>query len=172
MVGESRQHQVHSYVCNVRSVRMQRKCTYERRANYGFVSVASACACKNGVTLPGVDCSNGVVVCAACNNGFTMNDARDACVRKFFCVLIKATIANRKQHILRSFVADVVANVCACANGVPETGATCAMNGAAKCKACNPGWTINRAKTACTCACAGAVLFCTTVLLETRVCHW
>ena len=42
-----------------------------------------------------------------------------------------------------------VANVCTCDGGVPQTGAHCPLNGAAKCAACNAGWTINLANTEC-----------------------
>ena len=41
------------------------------------------------------------------------------------------------------------ANGCACANGVAQTGAHCPITGASKCHSCNPGFTINAAKTAC-----------------------
>ena len=51
-----------------------------------------------------------------------------------------------------------VANSCACHNGVPETGVGCPANGVAKCASCNPGWTINHAKTACICTCANVAV--------------
>lgn len=38
---------------------------------------------------------------------------------------------------------------CSCNNGVAQTGSGCAVDGAAKCASCNPGWTINRARTKC-----------------------
>ena len=40
-------------------------------------------------------------------------------------------------------------NQCKCDNGVAQTGAGCPANGAAKCAACNTGWTLSHDKTKC-----------------------
>ena len=45
----------------------------------------------------------------------------------------------------------VVANVCACDNGFPTAGTACPKGGAAMCKGCNIGFTIDVGKTKCEC---------------------
>jgi len=47
------------------------------------------------------------------------------------------------------FFAEGRPNVCSCTNGSPQTGAGCTKNGAAMCKSCKVGWTLNSDKTAC-----------------------
>merc|ERR1712226_1551037 len=42
------------------------------------------------------------------------------------------------------------AKQCKCPNGTPETGDSCAGNGATRCARCDTGFTINTQKTACT----------------------
>ena len=41
------------------------------------------------------------------------------------------------------------ANACSCANGVPPSGAACAVDGAKMCQSCVPGFKLNAGKTAC-----------------------
>ena len=43
------------------------------------------------------------------------------------------------------------ANICTCENGQAPTGDSgdCPVNGVAKCKLCNPGWTLTNDKTKC-----------------------
>ena len=41
------------------------------------------------------------------------------------------------------------ANVCLCTNGVPPSGAACAVDGAKMCQSCVPGFKLNAGKTAC-----------------------
>ena len=45
----------------------------------------------------------------------------------------------------------VSGNMCICYNGVAEIGPHCPVNGGAKCKSCNAGWTMNRDRTKCIC---------------------
>ena len=40
-------------------------------------------------------------------------------------------------------------NICTCDNGAPKTGTACTKHGAAMCKGCNAGFTINKDKTKC-----------------------
>ena len=40
-------------------------------------------------------------------------------------------------------------NACSCANGVPPSGATCAVDGAKMCQSCKAGFKLNKGKTAC-----------------------
>ena len=40
-------------------------------------------------------------------------------------------------------------NACLCANGVPASGATCAVDGAKMCQSCKAGFKLNKGKTAC-----------------------
>ena len=146
---------MHSYVCARQNcVHVWLICSHKRHANNCFVSVATACACKNGVALPGVHCAvHGVVICASCNTGFTMNHARNACIRTSVLsrMLINLTIVNCRFCTRLWF--DLVANSCTCKNGVGETGAGCPAHGAVKCASCNHGFTINHAKTECICTC-------------------
>ena len=48
----------------------------------------------------------------------------------------------------------VVANSCKCDNGLAPSGADCPVNGAQKCVSCNPGYTLDLAKSTCIRACA------------------
>ena len=47
----------------------------------------------------------------------------------------------------------VSANICTCDNGVAMSGAACTKQGAAMCKQCNAGFTINTAKNNCAGTC-------------------
>ena len=46
-------------------------------------------------------------------------------------------------------LSDCVATTCTCKNGVGATGTDCPVYGAAKCAACNHGFTVNHARTEC-----------------------
>ena len=60
---------------------------------------------------------------------------------------------NNKFCLHTCYLLDLPVNKCKCANGVAHTGANCPINGASKCKSCNPGWTISHTGTACISTC-------------------
>ena len=67
-------------------------------------------------------------------------------------VLVRSRIfACRSKQTKRAhlFALFFVANRCKCEDGVAEAGAHCPLDGMAKCKSCNSGWTLNYAKAKC-----------------------
>ena len=56
---------------------------------------------------------------------------------------------ENKMRTVIHVLFDIVANKCACPNGVGMTGSGCDKDGDYKCASCNPGFTLNDARTQC-----------------------
>ena len=122
------------------------------------------CTCDNGVGQTGAGCPvEGTAKCASCNAGFTLNDRRGECIRTCarvpICTCTSKPIIILKHDLASSvllqctYLHRLLGNVCACDNGVAQSGAECPVNGATKCASCNAGWTINDGRTECTRTC-------------------
>ena len=118
---------------------------------YALWFAGNICKCDNGAAQIGADCPvNGDAKCTFCNNGWTINHARTACIRKSVLPCERETV--RASAHLTLVCVDRTANICKCENGVPAAGAGCPVDGATKCAFCNTGWTINYERTKCNCA--------------------
>ena len=116
------------------------------RAHNGVA--VNTCTCTDGVAYTGVDCPvNGAEKCESCRPGFSVLALKDR-------IICARTCKHFSEHIVYTSAVysfrHCTANVCACNNGVAQTGECCPVNGAAKCKSCNAGWSLNHDKTKCT----------------------
>ena len=77
------------------------------------------------------------------------------CVYVRLCACAYFDINEHKfdANMAKSVRYHFVANMCTCKNGVPQLGAHCPVNGAARCLSCNSGWTISQDGTKCICTC-------------------
>ena len=108
-------------------------------------AAANKCTCDNGVPQTGAGCLVvGAAECSSCNAGWTINRDRTECIRTSH-----ARVNTELSSIFSCWHCDSAVNMCTCLNGVGQAGPGCPVNGAAKCLACNSGWTINDDKTEC-----------------------
>ena len=123
------------------------QCIYRFCANLSCDFAANVCKCDNGVAQVAAGCiATGASKCLSCNTGWTINRDGTECIRT--CQFFSAR--THPQPILCLCLHwHFLVNACTCDNGVGQTGAGCAVNGAAKCAACNPGWTANHDNTKC-----------------------
>ena len=116
----------------------------------GCYLVANVCTCENGVAQLGVDCTvNGAAKCSSCNSGWTINHDSTKCIRT--CLHLNKKSQQSNNGAVAPLHCLFVVNTCTCKNGVAPIGVHCPAHGAAKCVSCNAGFTINQARTECTC---------------------
>ena len=110
--------------------------------------VGNVCTCTNGVAKDGSDCPvNAAAQCKSCNAGWTINHAGTECIGTS-CASRDEQPCKRVDPVRFTLFRNT-GNLCVCNNGVAQSFAGCPANGAAKCKSCNAGWTINHAATEC-----------------------